>query len=329
VALLALLLALPPAALVPTLHGLYAPGSAEAVAPMIDVEADYRHPSEGRFLLTTVVAQTPILAWQWFQARYDPTLRLLPPAAIVPQNTTPQELMSINHRLLDESTLAATVVGMRLAGYEPQLRGEAVAVISVLPQSRARDLLQPGDRILALNGVPTTLATDLIAQVQAQTDADSVMVLIERAGRQERVQAPLMAPATPDDPPRLGITVQTIGLAADLPFPVEITPKKILGGPSAGLMFTLTLYDLLTPGDLTQGRTIAGTGTISMDGNVGPVGGVAQKVAAAEQAGAAYFLTPPANAREARRAAREIIVIEVASAQAAVEALRNLPPPAE
>ena len=104
--------------------------------------------------------------------------------------------------------------------------------------------------VVALNGAPTELASDLITQVQAQTGADSVTLLIERDGRQERIQAPLMAPEAPDDPPRLGITVQTIGLTADLPFPVEITPKKILGGPSAGLMFTLTLYDLLTPGDL-------------------------------------------------------------------------------
>ncbi|MFQ5595639.1 MAG: S16 family serine protease, partial [Anaerolineae bacterium] len=101
--------------------------------------------------------------------------------------------------------------------------------------------------------------------------------------------------------------------------------QKIAGGPSAGLMFTLTIFNLLTPEDLTGGRRIAGTGTINLDGEVGPIGGVEQKVAGAEGAGAEYFLSPPENHEDALRVAEHIKVVEVATAEEAIQFLRGLP----
>ena len=89
-------------------------------------------------------------------------------------------------------------------------------------------------------------------------------------------------------------------------------------------MFTLAIYDRLTPGDLTGGLRVAGTGTVSRDGRVGPIGGGAQKVAAAERAGAVYFLAPQENAADARRAARRITVIEVSHVADALAALQGL-----
>ncbi len=104
-------------------------------------------------------------------------------------------------------------------------------------------------------------------------------------------------------------------------------PQKIVGGPSAGLMFALTVCNSLSPTDLTGGRRIAGTGTIDADGVVGPIGGVEEKVVAAEDAGAAYFLAPPANYPAALAAARRIKVVEVSSASDALAFLRRLPAP--
>jgi PDZ domain-containing protein len=325
---LILLLAAAPASLVPTLHGLQAPGPVAAVEPMIVLPPTDRQPPTGSFLLTTVITQTPILAGQWVYALLDPAVALVPPAAVVPEQTTPQALMATNYRLLNESMLAASVVALRLAGYPARVSGEAVEVVAILPESHARGLLQPADRILAVDGVPTGLAAEVIDQVQAHPPSTSVELLIERAGERQLVHVPLLTPAMPGDPPRIGISVQTVGLVADLPIPVQIEPHKILGGPSAGLMFTLALYDRLTPDDLTGGWRIAGTGTMALDGSVGPVGGVAQKVAAAERAGAAYFLVPPGNGAEARRTAGRITVIEVATAEAAITALRRLSPAA-
>src|SRR5207249_215834 len=85
------------------------------------------------------------------------------------------------------------------------------------------------------------------------------------------------------------------------PFPVTIALDDV-GGPSAGLMFALGIYDRLTAGDLTGGQIVAGTGTIDDDGSVGPIGGIQQKLVAAREHGARYFLTPTGNYDEARGA---------------------------
>jgi PDZ domain-containing protein len=122
----------------------------------------------------------------------------------------------------------------------------------------------------------------------------------------------------------LGITIQPAGFDVQLPFPVKIVPQKIVGGPSAGLLFTLTVYNMVSPEDLTGGRKIAGTGTINVDGTVGPIGGVEQKVAAAEAAGAEYFLSPVENYENARSVARHIQVVRIATAEQAVEFLHSL-----
>lgn len=122
------------------------------------------------------------------------------------------------------------------------------------------------------------------------------------------------------------VIIEPDSLAFQFPIPVSIIPQRIAGGPSAGLMFTLTIFDLLTPEDLTGGRLIAGTGTITLDGRVGAIGGVRQKVGGAERAGAEYFLVPPQNYEEALAAARRIKVVKAATALEAIEFLQSLPP---
>jgi PDZ domain-containing protein len=118
-------------------------------------------------------------------------------------------------------------------------------------------------------------------------------------------------------------------LAVDnFPFPVTISVSDI-GGPSAGLMWALGLDDLLTPGDLTGGRTVAGTGEIFPDGTVGPIGGVENKVAAAKGAGATVFLVPAGeNYRDARAVAGDLRLVPVHSFQDALDFLqgRQAPP---
>lgn len=310
--------------LAPMVNGISAPGLAVSVEPMILVPPDHRYPSAGSFILTTVIVQTPILAGQWAYAHLDPAVELVPPEQVVPPGTTPQEVMQRSFQMLEESRTIAKVVALRLAGYEVEITGQGVRVLSVLPESPSHGRLLPGDRIIALNGEPVGTVNELRARLPPQDPNQTITLLAERAGRQVQVTALLMSPSAPEDPPRIGITVETVGLDVRLPFAVEIEPQKIAGGPSAGLMFTLTIYDLITPGDLTGGYRIAGTGTIDLDGTVGPIGGVAQKVAAAEAAGAAYFLVPPVNYQTARRVARRIQVVEVATAQEAIDFLRSL-----
>lgn len=323
--LLGPLLLAPALALVPMPHGLYAPGGAIAVAPMVEVSAIPPEPSAGALLLTTVVGQTPIFVAQWLVGQVDPAIMIVPPEQVVPPDTTPQELMAENVRMLDESEVVATVVALNLAGYDATLTGSGAYVTEVLPESLARGILLPGDMIVTLGGVAVRTSSDLLVALGGRDTATPVETVVVRGGETLRLALPLLPPAAPAGPPRIGITTTTAGLAVDAPVPVRIRPHSIIGGPSAGLMFTLAIYDRLTPGDLTGGQRVAGTGTISRDGRVGPIGGVAQKVAAAERAGAAYFLAPLENAADARRAARRITIIEVSSVEDALAALRGLP----
>jgi PDZ domain-containing protein len=312
--------------LVPTNNGLEAPGIAAPVEPMVEVPAEHRYLSTGSFLLTTVFSQTPISAGQWLFGQLSPVVKLVPPEQIVPPDTTAQELARQQYQMLDNSQMTAIAVGLQLAGYDVGIKGQGARILSVLPDSPAKSMLQPGDVIIGFDGEAIGDVSELTGRLKTQTPQATVELQIERDGRLLPVVAPLMPQSDPKQPPRIGITVENVGFVVELPFPVKIVPQKIVGGPSAGLMFTLTVYDMVTPADLTGGRVIAGTGTINLDGTVGPIGGVQQKVAGAEYAGAEYFLSPPENYDDARSVARQIKVVKVATAEEAIQFLRSLPP---
>jgi PDZ domain-containing protein len=291
---------------------------------MVNVPAQYRHLHKGTFILTTVISQAPILAGEWFVGQFDPAIVILPPEVVVPRNTTPQEQARQDYQMLDDSEATAITVGLRLAGYQTQMIGKGVQVVGILPGSHANGLLKLGDIITGLNGTPIQTTSDLIEQVQAQSASGSVRLQIERNQTQMEVTVLLMAPSSGDSP-KIGISITSAGFDYKTPFPISIVTQKINGGPSAGLMFTLTVYNMLTPDDLTRGLRIAGTGTINLDGTVGPIGGVKQKVAAAEQVGAVYFLCPVDNYADAVLAAKSIKVIKIATAGQAIQFLEDLP----
>lgn len=312
----------------PVVNGIEAPGSALAVEPMIDVAPAYRQPHSGNFYLTTVITQTPILLAQLVYGHLSPVIKVIPPDEVLPADTSPQQFMRQNYQMLEDSQTAARIVALERAGYDVEIIGQGVEVLGIVPESGANGILQPGDLIVELNGTRVRTVDELIEQVSARSPNQDVHLLVKRDDRETSLLVPLMAPDEPDATPRIGISVRTVGTDVVLPFPVAIHPQKIVGGPSAGLMFTLTIYNLITPEDLTRGRSIAGTGTIDLDGNVGPIGGVEQKVAASEGAGAEYFLAPPENYADAKRVARTITVVEISSVDEAIEFLRSLPPPA-
>ena len=311
--------------LVPMNNGLEAPGVTPAIEPMVEVPAQQRYQPEGQFLLTTVFAQTPITVGQWIFGQLSPAVKLVPPERIVPIDTTVEEIAQRSLRLLDNSQPPAIVVGLRLAGYEVETTTLGVVISSVLSESPANQVLQAGDIIIGLNGQTIGTVADLLAGLKQPNLSEPIRLKIDRAGQIIKVETPLMPRTEPDQPPRIGIGVEEAGFEADLPFPVEINPQKISGGPSAGLMFALTVYNLVTFEDLTGGRIIAGTGTINLDGTVGPIGGVQQKVAGATLAGAEYFLSPPENYEDAKAVAHQIKVVKVATAEEAVEFLQSLP----
>jgi PDZ domain-containing protein len=327
---LVVLLLLPLAAvtfsLIPLNEGLEAPGFTASVEPMVQLPSQYRHSSTGSLILTTVIPQAPILAGEWAYAHLDRSIRLVPQTQIVPSNKTAQSVSRENYQMLQDSETTAVIVGLRLAGYPVAINNDGVSIVSILPSSPAVAVLQPGDVITGVNDNPVMSPADLTKQLESVTPGSTLNLTIERHGHIMDVSVPTMEPLEAGGPARIGISIVQHNSGFSLPFPVEIVPQKVNGGPSAGLMFTLAVYDLVTGQDLTGGRKIAGTGTIDLEGNVGPIGGVQQKVVAAERAGAEYFLSPAENYPDALAIATHITVIKVATAQDAINFLRSLPP---
>ncbi len=286
----------------------------------------YRHSFNGQFFLVTVISQAPITAGEWVWGKVDPAFQIVPPELVTPKNTTPQQQARQDYQMLDNSETTAIAVGLRLAGYTTAIVGKGVQVDAILPGSHANGLLQSGDIIIGLNGSPIRTTDDLIAGIKAQPPQAPVHLLVKRGGAQISLDIPLMPPAAPSDTPKLGIQIEPAGFDYNPPFPVSIETNKISGGPSAGLIFTLAVYNSLISQDLTGGRRIAGTGTINLDGSVGPIGGVKQKVFAAEAVGATYFLCPVDNYADAVSVAKSIQVVKIATVQQAIDFLRSLPP---
>jgi len=324
--LLCLVMLATASALALTNNGLDAPGVALSVGPMIRLPAQYQHAFKGQFYLVTVLSQAPITAGEWLLAQVDPAYQIVPPEQVTPKNTTPQQQARQDYQILDSSETTAIAVGLRLAGYTTVIVGKGVQVDAILPGSHANGLLHSGDIIIGLNGSPIQTTDELIAAIKAQTSLAPVHLLVKRGGTEIGLAIPLMPPAVPGGTPMLGIQIETAGFNYNPPFPVSIETDKISGGPSAGLIFTLTVYNSLISQDLTGGRRIAGTGTINLDGSVGPIGGVKQKIFAAEAVGATYFLCPADNYADAVTVARRIKVVKVSTVQQAIDFLRSLPP---
>jgi PDZ domain-containing protein len=146
-------------------------------------------------------------------------------------------------------------------------------------------------------------------------------VTVARGETEVELEVELAEREDEPDVPMIGIVP---GELTQPPFPIEIQAGDV-GGPSAGMMHSIAIIDSLTEGQLTNGRVIAGTGTIDLDGNVGSIGGIRQKVVAAEAAGAEYILVPEANYESALTAERDDIeIVSVATLDEAITFLEGL-----
>ncbi len=169
----------------------------------------------------------------------------------------------------------------------------AIEIVHVTDGMPADGKLQVRDVLRKIGDTRITPKTDVPALVAAVPPGKSVPITVERDGKEVTVH---VAPVSKDGHTLFGITLQT---AYTFPFKVAVNISDNIGGPSAGLMFATSIYDTLTPGSLTDGEVVAGTGTISADGKVGEIGGIQQKIAGARADGAKLFLVPPANCSDA------------------------------
>jgi PDZ domain-containing protein len=197
---------------------------------------------------------------------------------------------------------------------------EVVVVDSVIDGAPADGVLVPGDVVVSVDGNPIGEPQDVVDAVTAHQPGETVEFVVERDG--ERRTETVGSRAAEDD----GRTIVGFGPAIGYEFPVQIDVNidERIGGPSAGMIFALAIYDNLTPGALLDGMHVAGTGTVSADREVGPIGGIQQKIAAAADDGATLFLAPAGNCDEAAAAdPGEMRVVRIETLDDAIAAIET------
>lgn len=297
-----------------------APGSAVSVGERVEL-GRAPDPLSGELLLTTVRIFQPSVVGV-VRAWLDDYQEVLPREQVVPEGVDDAEFEEAQRALFRESSEVAAAVGLRAAGEDVTIEGAGARVAAVQPGSPADGNLMEGDVVTAVDGMPVALASDLVAALASRVAGDEVALTVQRAGSEREVRVRL-AVVEGIEQAALGVAITTVDLDVSLPFTVEVDQGRI-GGPSAGLLIALTVYDLADPADLVAGRTIAGTGTIDLDGEVGQVGGVDAKVVAARNAGASVFLVPEEELALAQEAAGDDLeVIPVGTIEEAIAALRQ------
>ncbi len=296
--------------------------------PLIQVQGapSYRH--NGSILFTTVSLAGDVTTYGWLHGRLSPNDDIVSRHDITggtPTKTYNQE----NIQAMTDSKTAATKVALERLGYPVTTTADGVEVVQVTAQGPAEGKLRAGDVITAIDGTPVTLDDQLVSAVHRHKPGDPVTFTFSRGGQSQTTQ--VQAADDGHGTAKIGVVLQTRNLQFHFPVTVTIDTGKV-SGPSAGLAFTLALLDDLDAAGLTGGKKVAVTGTIDIHGRVGPVGGVAQKTAAARQAGAVAFLVPPEEQRDAQRHAGTMRIIPVRTLDDALAALQQLggsglPPP--
>lgn len=286
-----------------------APGSAVDTAPLVSVDEQHRHPAEGKVLLTTV-SLGKVTLLEALEGWLDPAVDVVDEELITGgQEIDEDELRQINLDLMEESKQLALGVAFEQLGVDA-VSGSGAEIVDVLAGTPADGAIAIGDTIVAIDATPVTVDHEAVRALARRAPGDQVTIRVASKGGEQRDVAVTLA-EHPEEPgrPFLGVSLSTRDLRFDFPFDVEVQSERI-GGPSAGLAFTLEIIDVLTPGELTGGNTVAATGTIALDGTVGAVGGVAQKTRAVAAAGAELFLVPPAELETARRFAGDDLRVE-------------------
>jgi Lon-like protease len=290
------------ATLVPMPYMVLSPGPAVNVLgslggkQVIAISGAPTYPTDGRMDLTTVsesggpygrVSVTHVVGG-WL----DPSVAVVPTAVLYPSSETAQQVEQENTADMLQSQDDAVVAALRHLGLPVTL---TVTVASVTAGGPSDGHLKTGDRILSVDGTPVGTSTQVRAAVAKKKPGETVTFVVDRSG--STVTVPVVAGSAPDDPTRAMVGfLPRDGYTSTVTVKVDV---EDVGGPSAGLMLTLGIIDKLTAAQENGGAHVAGTGTMDVDGKVGPIGGIRQKLAGARSAGATVFLVPADNCAEA------------------------------
>ena len=235
-----------------------------------------------------------VYAW----ARLNSQIDLYPREVILPDGVTPQELSEISIQNMVTSENVAIAVALDSLDYEIESEGDGVLVVGLLDDSPVKDKLIKNDLIISINNELVRSASEFISMLRTYEIGDIVNIGLIRNEQELTIETKLIEHVEYENEPMVGFLASTPNQQFIFPFEVDIQTGNV-GGPSAGMMMALNVYNLLTEDDITNGKKIAGTGTIEIDGSIGPVGGVKQKVIAAKRANASLILVPSANYEEA------------------------------
>jgi PDZ domain-containing protein len=299
----------------------YEPGPVRDVEQLVEVEGANTYSSEGQLYLTTVSVQTEVTFVKWVGSLFDPHTMIVMKEDVT-GGLTLEELAKRNRLEMTSSKKSAEAVALSALGLAAPT-GDGVRVAATVPESPAEGVFMKEDEIIEVDGVRTLTTCQVGAEIDKHEPGERLFFTVERDGKRRTLS--VEATSNPQDPeaPFIGLEMRDVNFEFDPGLEIEFKTGRI-AGPSAGLMFSLALYDRLTPEDLTGGRAIAGTGEIACDGGVGAIGGITQKVAGAEEEGAEIFLAPAANAEEAAEAAGDIEIVPVSNFQEALDYLEGL-----
>jgi PDZ domain-containing protein len=267
------------------------------------------------------VTSAPAGIPSWIAALISPDIDIARRSQEIPKGMDLERYISIMESLMRESQVVAGAVALERLGFPVRVE-TVVRIEAVLANSPAKGILQQGDIILAVDDRRVATADEAVKIISRRAPGEEALLTVSRQGKIKRLQ--VGTGPHPEDLARaaVGILVSS-SLTYDLPINIEIDSRNVKGS-SGGLMFTLEILNQLDPVDLTGGQLIAGTGTIGLDGVVGPIAGVKQKVVAAERGGAAYFLVPMENFDSAAKIASNLKSIEVIAVSDINEAIAIL-----
>jgi PDZ domain-containing protein len=261
--------------------------------PIVQIEGAPSYPDKGQLRMVTVSVTSPetklrlpsILA-AWINRRNA----VYPFDSIYTTDETNDDSRAEGAAQMASSQDVATAVALRETGVEVP---EVTVIAGTVEGQPADGVLEAGDIVVSVDGTPTTSSDQLVKQIQATPSGETLTFVIKRDGKELTKK---VTPVEVDGVQKIGAS---LSVGYDLPIDVTINIDPTIGGPSAGLIFSLSIYDSLTPGELTGRKPIAGTGEIEPDGSVGPIGGIQQKIAGATRDGAKLFLVPSDNCAEA------------------------------
>ncbi|KKB39239.1 SepM family pheromone-processing serine protease [Bacillus thermotolerans] len=263
------------------------PGDAHPLKPMIEVEGGDK--DDGTLMMTTIrMGEANYISYLIASIRDEEEIR--PVEEVRRPHESNEEYNVRQEYLMDNSQQDAITVAFDAADKPYTFHYQGIYVLNVFPNMPADGKLVAGDRITAIDGKRFESSKQFIDYVQSRKAGEKITVSFVREGKEREKAIQLKSFANNAGKPGLGISLADHKELVSRP---EVKLKAdAIGGPSAGLMFSLEIYNQLVEEDIAKGRKVAGTGTIDAEGNVGRIGGIAQKVVAAHKAGAEVFLAP-------------------------------------